>query len=861
MPGESGFLPNAFLSMRILKKNIHVRGSALVVVLAITLLLAAMTIALVFSARVEGQTSRAVRERVRAQLAADEGVEVARSLLASAFDNASNQVVTMPGRLMIRRPGDQDWQTIELSTGAASGGVDMNRVVRSGDGFRLLDPLGEAMYLNWVWMRKDGTRIVQQTPPPYDVNNPLVARYAFWVDDEATKVNLNTARRRMDNGHVPAQIDISAVNEQITESDADLIFGATKQRPLQSVREVTRMVDDPVAEAVSQSRLAFTHFNRSSNLNPWGEPKIILTTQAANLPESIRNLPEAEREKYFIDVLTNSNGSVDPGFNSSLSFPKLTRFLNRLNESLTRRDWPLKDGLSYHDKFKSYAPESEKRITQLALDIVQYVRAAESSSQLTALIRGYWSGANFVAASTQESQFVSMGRAPLITEVTIWVSGTAVNADGSYNAQLRFELYSPPNYNLGELDLSQLRLTFQATGKSIFSNQSFEGYTMTPSVLPEGGYAVITTPVFPLRQIPNADNPDASPYILDSTEISNRLWLRLVVQYRNAANAFDIIEQAPAGNRDAVTLFSGIEFRTSRPAANVPALGETGSSEVDDPRLNKTTSAWVRRSSANSFGESNSIWKLSPAAEDGLPQDKDGTGYSDYSLMFPPLKGLPGNLLGRVSSIGELGRVVSGIETSGVYFRKAVPWRTLRLQPTSTSDTTLPDWMLLELFAVPVVPDPGKEEIYFTGKNLIAGRLNINTAMKPFEGLSKGETLGALFGDRDHPAIQNLLTFSRASGGRIFGGDDFLALPGEVAEIRGVSDTGEGSEEVFRKIITQMTTSSRTFTIYAVGESIVQSPSGNITISGSRTVEVMVAPVDEVFPLIFSPISWQAHPL
>jgi hypothetical protein len=245
--------------MQIHKIRGNSRGSALIVVLTITLIIAAIAITMVFSARVEGQASRAFRERVRAQFAAEEGVEVARTLLASAFADSQNQVSTMPGRIMVLSPTSNEWEAIELSTGEGADGADINRVVRSGDGLRLLDPLGAEMRLNWVWLRKDGARVVQPTAPPYDATNPLVARYAFWVDDEATKVNLNTARRRMDNGYVPAQIDISSVNEEISESDADLIFSHTKAQPLQSIREVARITDEGVIDRCESNCAKWQH--------------------------------------------------------------------------------------------------------------------------------------------------------------------------------------------------------------------------------------------------------------------------------------------------------------------------------------------------------------------------------------------------------------------------------------------------------------------------------------------------------------------------------------------------------------------------------------------------------------------------
>jgi hypothetical protein len=397
----------------------------------------------------------------------------------------------------------------------------------------------------------------------------------------------------------------------------------------------------------------------------------------------------------------------------------------------------------------------------------------------------------------------------------------------------------------------------QATGATIFSNTPITEAMAEPVILQSGDYAVITTPVVPLKTAPTETVPSGPPFT--DTNV-RRMYLRVVL-----LNSFnDFIDQATVGNRDAALGTadpSGIEYFLDRPADTAPPLDEMPSSEVDDPRTNKARTGWTRRASGNSFGEPNSNWKQSPPAADGLLQDKDGEEYSAFSLSIPGPKGRPGNLLGRVSSVGELGRVATGIETHGKYKQHNIPWRTLRLQPTAVSDTTLPDWLLLELFAAPVVPEPEKEPIYFSGRELVAGRLNVNTALRPFENLNKTETLGALFGDREHPAIPHVLQLTRATGGRTFGGNDFLALPGELAEVRGISDDGERSEQVFRDVISQATTSSRVFTIYSIGEAITQTPAGAIIITSNRTIETMVAPVPESAPILFQSISWQGHPL
>jgi hypothetical protein len=358
------------------------QASALVVVLAVTVVLTVIAVSLAVAMRLELQAAHSYAERSRAELVTDEGVEMAKMLLSGVFDSDGAPVVTMPGRAAVWAKAAGTWDVTELSSGLSStpgAGVfapaDLNRIIRTGDGLRGIDPLGSAMPLRWVYVYRDGgLREITDGALPISAANPIVGRYAFWVDDESTRVNLNTAQKRTDKQFIPAQVDIASVSDALTEQDADRVFQQTKARPIQSLEEVTRFAPDLIDE-IAKNRFTFTHYNRSTNLNPWGEPKIILTTQVENLPPEIRDLPAGEREKYFLDILTSQ--TVDPGSGRAVSFSKLTKVLQRLNGYLTRSDWPYAPGKSFYSKYKSYSTPDEKRITQLALDIIQYVRSAE----------------------------------------------------------------------------------------------------------------------------------------------------------------------------------------------------------------------------------------------------------------------------------------------------------------------------------------------------------------------------------------------------------------------------------------------------------------------------------------------------
>ena len=57
-------------------------------------------------------------------------------------------------------------------------------------------------------------------------------------------------------------------------------------------------------------------------------------------------------------------------------------------------------------------------------------------------------------------------------------------------------------------------------------------------------------------------------------------------------------------------------------------------------------------------------------------------------------------------------------------------------------------------------------------------------------------------------------------------------MPGELCEIKGISDKGEASELTMQKLAGLLTTNSNVFSVYSVGQKIQQLPNGTIKILG-----------------------------
>ena len=255
-------------------------GVALISVLAIVVFLAVIVVAFTTTMTRDRQAAFYFGARERATLMSGEALEVVKAKLLTAFDQRDATIVTQPGRLMIASAANPTWETIELSSGPDATGADLNRVARSEDGEPIIDPNSGPMALQWIYVRRNGTREPGGTPS-YAADNPLIGRYAFWVDDETTRVNLNTARERVadpDSDLDPALISIEAIDDSLTPADANLIADQTDLAELLTPAGASRILPDK-EEILSTNRFALTHRSYDADLNPFGEPKIVLTTQ------------------------------------------------------------------------------------------------------------------------------------------------------------------------------------------------------------------------------------------------------------------------------------------------------------------------------------------------------------------------------------------------------------------------------------------------------------------------------------------------------------------------------------------------------------------------------------------------------
>lgn len=116
-----------------------------------------------------------------------------------------------------------------------------------------------------------------------DVNNPIIGRYAFWVDDENAKININTA-----DGTLKYQTNSlglgspSEVSLQVLQSDptalspASNIVYVARTTGFNSVKEILRATN-ATPDLYNNNVFNMTTYSRSPDLNIFGQPKMQLT--------------------------------------------------------------------------------------------------------------------------------------------------------------------------------------------------------------------------------------------------------------------------------------------------------------------------------------------------------------------------------------------------------------------------------------------------------------------------------------------------------------------------------------------------------------------------------------------------------
>jgi len=895
------------------------RAFALVITLAFVVLITLIIVGFALSMRLDRPAASLHLEKTRARFLAGIATDHAAATLLLATADPERNWISQPGQLVFGAaeagPGPADQrkilqETLPLHSGGASApahpGIlsppDLNVASLRDAGNHLIteqkadpaDPGAMPLRVAWVYLRKDGSLDRSPSPDLTNAANPIMGRYAYWTDDESSKVNYNLAWGRSGAnpnppGH-PSRIRLDAL-EGLSEGMADAIHAFITADPgyaslnhgfFNTPDDVRRVEMEPGgaggSEVIRANRFDLTHYNHDPDTTFFGEPRIVLTTSPARAGWKFENgqwigkngLPGAAGRPAYIRILTDAQEGPtpgDPGPYANLDSAKLTGTINRIVSYLQRSDWPMVTGDgSLQDKYFSAYPEATRatRLAQIAINIIDYVRCKEAApnaawQNIVQPLRLVSNGGTPPVFTKSEAptnyslSFFGQTRGPLINEVGVWLS------DDLLTMKIRVELYLPRNYGLEQVDLTKLYLSTESGvhGFGIQSNPPpIPPGSISHPILTKGGYSTVTY---------------TRTHSSGTTTLTSR---PLSATLRVA-----IAQAATTSRIDVSSAFSAYRLECPVDPEGVPPEAIT-SLEVDDPRVNKHPGDWKQRAGGNSFGAPNSLSVLGVArtADPSIvpQQDADATGMiSTASFYMPPPAGtvftrsdgsVDDNTSGMVGSSGELGYIHTGIECSPktpaasppqLDLPPGTPWRTLRLQPNRQPVSVVPDWAFMDLFAAPLEVHENARYVYHPRGTEIGGRVNINGGSEPFALERIHPLMAVLKGCRDDSTnaasrvggakaqaiarnIRDRTLATGAAEGKEYGYGAGFDSVGEIVEIRGVADEGEKSEELFRDISNLITTRGNVFSVYAIGQALIQTPSGELKINAEERTRTIV---------------------
>ncbi len=838
------------------------QGAALVLTLVLLSLMAIIAVALAVGMRTDRTSARYFLDHAKAAMFEDQGVNHAASLLRTLCGSTNYAWAVQPGQGYASTSTTSKTLSISvpLNSGLGTQADDPNLNLASftSQGYRIVNPANVAMKVKWIYVRQNGA-LDTTTSLALSNSNPIVGRYGFWVDPESSRVNWNTAYKRDSTKTQtlsPDNIDLAALdgisaNPAIADQIHAFVQGTRFFNSPSEVRAANTANDSNFLTAVNTNRFTTTYWSHDPEQTYWGAPRIVLTTRQ-----------KLAGGKPFIDILKQPD-TGDPGLLDNIDlYTKLPQAVKLVADYLARTDWPVgPSGSSFGSKFfdtASYPNPTQARqylATQLAIHIIDYVRAKESTESMVQRLTGMLdSSGNFYRSWWDSSTDLSShSRQVHITEMGAYVDpnpAPVVPADPfRYNGQIFLEIHLPRNYGLAAYDLSNLavqviwNISWYDSNNKLgtplgldTTNTKINGLPATS--LPAGGYAVVT--------VPFTYNPSQRyPWSVPSRP--SRLYLKAYLLPKTNLDPAYNIDAAPiiTGYYDGNTGIIPYDVDLSATLPNAITTVET-----DDPRINGDCRDWKRRATGNSLGAVNSASTLggspSPSVYTQAPQDTNTSGLlTDDGLTMPPPAGKTGNLDGIVHSVAELGCVLTGSQGeygSGTQPR-SVSWRSLRFQPTKAN--SLPDWALLDLFTVPLNTTNRNTALAFTSttSNSIHGRINLNGLIEPFEptlSLARITPLAALLKGLSFPGGSTHLDIAQNIYNRVLAGDvtqykghsKIYTLRGEIAEVKGLSDTGESTELRLQDIVDLATTQSNVFRVYSVGQSILQSKDGRYVSTG-----------------------------
>jgi hypothetical protein len=264
-------------------------GSALVMTLVIVVLITVVTVGYLASVMLESKTAGAGLEQEKAYGIAMIGVHEAMSQVREALgpwdDPYKNFASNAPPFYWSLSPGritrwsytsvnpQTNFALFSKSSGTSL--VNLNRPLTDGSYPIIGGTNPPEVSVKWVNVLRDPLQAAGAT-------NAIIGRYAFWVDDEGAKINVNTAdgtEKYTTNSlgagspsEVSLEVLVGGTNGNVASKE---IVQIARTAGFNSPREILRATN-VASDIYTNNVFSLTAYSRSPDLNVFGEPKMAL---------------------------------------------------------------------------------------------------------------------------------------------------------------------------------------------------------------------------------------------------------------------------------------------------------------------------------------------------------------------------------------------------------------------------------------------------------------------------------------------------------------------------------------------------------------------------------------------------------
>lgn len=459
------------------------RGIALVVTLAILIIATILVVGFVSSMRTERAAAVSNGNNAAATTVAQSAVDHAIAILdknipqpvppGTSTSNPTNWIVN-PG-LLTTVQGTNAPVQIPLSSNpsatytSTNQDAQLNVSLLSGSGYTIL-PTSDSMRVAWVSLLKDPSTTASST-------NQIAARYAFWIDDESSKVNVNTAIGK------PANLDFSQLTPGIISinsatyplghpssinldvfgsiSASNLATAVSQQNGLASIESMKPFVQSGSPDSfINSNKFDLTAYSRAPDFNVFGKSKLYFLRSATGQlgRPMFQFFRDADGPEYFP---SEENAKGADRHSTYYTAAAISAYLNR-------NDWPGMPARSFVDKWGGN-DAAKREADQVAWNLMSMGSFAAGSFSGNSASSNYFELAN--ATKSGETGFVSVNKpnndtvigtlsgkamlpaypVPLINEVALQISPQSYTiADGTTKyrllVSLTTELWLPPGY-------------------------------------------------------------------------------------------------------------------------------------------------------------------------------------------------------------------------------------------------------------------------------------------------------------------------------------------------------------------------------------------------------------------------------